>query len=72
MMAYAITPNVQKAERAEAPLVLPSCSPDDFTSKMKTDSAEQLDAIDSLVQSASSRHLAGKMKGRDSGGWGWE
>eukprot|EP01084_Bolivina_argentea_P192043 329752_1 len=60
MMAYTATPNIQKAERAGAPLVLPSCSPYNSTPKMKTDSAEQLDAIDSLVQSATSRHLAGK------------
>ncbi len=63
MMARAITPKVQKAERAEPPLVLPSCSPADFTTKMKTDSAEQLDSIDSHVQLASRRHLEGKMKG---------
>ncbi len=60
MMAYTTTPNTQKAERAGAPLVLPSYSPDNSTSKMKIDSAKQLDAIDSLVQSATSRHLAGK------------
>ncbi len=47
-------------ERAGAPLVPPSCSPDDSIPKMKTNTAEQLDALDSLVHSATSRHLAGK------------
>ncbi len=74
MLAYTITtPNTQKAERAVTPLLLPSCSHDDYPSKMKMDRAEQLDDIEVLVKSATSQHLAGKaMKGRGSGNWNWE